>query len=137
MGGYLIDTNVLSELTKPRPAPSVVAWLVDTDPDDCFLSVLTVGELCDGARRNRQRGNVTRAERLERWIAETETAYGEHVLPVTSAVAHAWADLTAERTLPVVDALIAATAAVHGLTVATRNERDYVDSGVPVLNPFS
>ena len=137
MAGYLIDTNVLSELTKPRPAPRVVAWLAGTDADACFLSVLTVGELSSGARRLRARGNVTRAERLEAWIAETETGYGERVLAVDSVVIHAWADLDAGRTLPVVDALIAATATVHGLTVVTRNERDFTDSGVPVFNPFA
>lgn len=136
MTEYLIDTNVLSELTKPRPEPRVVAWMASVATDACFLSVLTVGELCDGARRSRARGNVTRADRLETWIAETEAVYGEHVLAVDSAVVHAWADLDAGRTLPVVDALIAATAVVHGLTVVTRNERDHLDSGAPVHNPF-
>jgi predicted nucleic acid-binding protein len=136
VAGYLIDTNVLSELTKPRPAPRVVAWLASTDADLCFLSVLTVGELLDGARRVRARGEAARAQRLETWIAETEADYGERVLVVDSAVTHAWADLDAGRTLPVVDALIAATAAAHGLTVVTRNERDFSDSGVSILNPF-
>ena len=136
MPGCLIDTDVLSELIKPRPSPRVVAWMSAVDDESCFLSVLTVGELSRGARRLRARGSTARSERLEAWIAETEAAYGERILVVTSAVVHAWADHDARRTLPVVDALIAATAAVHGLTVVTRNERDYHDSGVPVLNPF-
>jgi predicted nucleic acid-binding protein len=137
VAGYLIDTNVLSEMIKPRPSPSVVAWVSNADEASCFLSALTVGELRKGVRRLQVRGSTTRAERLESWLTETEIGYGDRVLAVDSAVARAWADLDAGRTLPVVDALIAATAAVYGLTVVTRNQPDFAGSGVPVLNPFS
>jgi predicted nucleic acid-binding protein len=134
--GYLIDTNVLSEVMKPTPAAPVLSWLASADPAECFLSALTIGELSDGALRNRRRGNTVRADRLDAWIALTEADYADRILPIDTAVAHAWAQLGADRTLPVVDSLLAATAKTHNLTIVTRNTGDFDGTDVPVHNPF-
>lgn len=134
---YLIDTNVISEATKAKPSATALGWLASADPAECYLSALTIGELADGAAQQRRKGNAVRAERLELWLAGLEEAYADRILSVDAVVAHAWAGLGADRTLPVVDSLIAATARAHGLTVATRNVRDFQDAGVPVVNPFA
>ena len=133
MTAYLLDTNVVSELIKATPSPVVTAWL--TAEQDTWLSVLTVGELRRGAHLLRRR-DETRAARLDEWIAELAASYGDRILPVDAHVTDAWAALRATRTLPVIDALIAATAHVHGLTVATRNVSDFADTGVTVIDPF-
>jgi predicted nucleic acid-binding protein len=130
---YLLDTNVVSELSKRAPAAQVVGWL-GGDPD-CALSVLTIGELRRGIRMLRGRDPV-RARRLDAWVDELHADYRTRVLPVDAAVAEEWAALPADRTLPVVDSLIAATARVHGLTIATRNVRDFAGLDVRVFNPF-
>ena len=82
-------------------------------------------------------GNTGRARSLEHWIRDLQREYRGRILAVDEEVVIRWASLGAERTLPVLDGLIAATALEHGLTVATRNERDYADTGVAVFNPFA
>jgi len=130
---YLLDTNVVSELSKREPAPQVVSWLA-RDPD-CALSVLTMGELRRGARLVHRRDPV-RARRLTGWIDALQLDFRERLIPVDEAVAQEWSALPAGRTLPVIDSLIAATARVHGLTIATRNTRDFSDLGVRLFDPF-
>ncbi|PZU47854.1 MAG: VapC toxin family PIN domain ribonuclease [Microbacterium sp.] len=133
MTAYLLDTNVVSELIKATPSPTVAAWLMG-EPET-WLSVLTIGELRRGAHLLRRR-DETRAARLDEWITQLAASYGDRILPVDARVTHAWAALPATRTLPVIDALIAATARVHGLTVATRNVSDFADTSVSVVDPF-
>lgn len=134
MTNYLLDTNIVSELTRASPHPGMVAWL--REAGECYLSVLTIAELSRGAWLLRDR-DAARAVRLESWIQELQNEYADRVLAVESHVAAAWARLPNHRTLPAIDSLIAATASAHDLTIVTRNIKDFVDLGVPVLDPFA
>lgn len=132
---FLIDTNVVSELTKQRPHPLVKRW-ASVRIDAAFLSAITVGEIIKGIERLPE--GVRRAA-LEHWLgALTSQAFKSRLLPVTEVVAAEWGRISAaaRRTLPCADSLLAATARVHDLTVATRNERDFLDFGVRVINPW-
>lgn len=131
---FLLDTNVVSEVRKRRADSAVKDWFNQQDPDRLFISVLTVGEIREGVERLRARDPV-RAQALALWLDDLGLLYGDRILPVDQMVANEWGRLRALRTLPVVDALIAATARVHGLTLVTRNERDFRGLNVPVLNP--
>lgn len=132
----LLDTNVLSETRKgERASPGVVAWLREQDPSALFVSVLTVGELRRGVARVEHRGDAEQAARLRRWIDQLVERYAGRVLGVDVAVAERWAALGVPDPVPVVDGLLAATALVHGLVVATRNTRDFPE--VETLNPFA
>lgn len=135
MTRYLLDTNVVSEVRRPRPDPGVLRWLEAARGDDLFLSVLTIGEIRLGIVRLERR-DPARAEALEAWLAGLESGYADRILPVTVAVARRWAVLSAERPLPVVDALLAATAAEHDATLVTRNVADLAGVDVPLLDPF-
>jgi predicted nucleic acid-binding protein len=134
---YLLDTNVLSETRKRQPAVGVANWIAATPPDRLYVSVLTLGEIERGIARIRGRGDHSQASALEGWLHDVETGFEERVLPVTLGVATAWGRQRHERPLPVIDALIAATAQINGMTVVTRNVRDFELAGVPVLNPFA
>jgi predicted nucleic acid-binding protein len=134
---YLLDTNVLSETRKRQPAASVSGWLASVPPDRLHLSVLTLGEIEQGIARIAGRGDRQQAAALEHWLREVETGFEDRVLSVTLPVAAAWGRQQHARPLPVLDALIAATARVHGLTVVTRNVKDFEPAGVQVLNPFA
>ena len=133
---YLLDTNVLSETRKREPMPSVAEWIAATPPARLHVSVLTLGEIQQGIERIRAKGDRHQAAALEGWLRELEAGFDDRVLPVTLPVASAWARQQQGRPLPVVDALIAATARVHGMIVVTRNAKDFEHAGVPVLNPF-
>jgi toxin FitB len=133
---YLLDTNVLSETRKHQPAPGVADWIAVTPPGRLHVSVLTLGEIEQGIARVRGRGDRQQASALERWLEDVEIGFGDRVLPVTLPVAAAWGRQYAGP-LPVIDALIAATARVHGMTVVTRNVKDFERAGVRVLNPFA
>lgn len=133
MRGYLLDTNVVSELVKRQPNPGVLEWIAREA--ESFLSVLTIGELERGARLLQQR-DVLRAERLAHWIEGLRISHAEKILPIDVEVAASWARLPAQRTLPVIDGLLAATAVVHDLTVVTRNTKDFADTGARTVNPF-
>jgi predicted nucleic acid-binding protein len=132
---YLLDTNVISEPGRPRPSGAVLDWLGRVRPADTAVSVMTIGELRKGAEQLRAR-DVERAVALDEWIAETVTDFGDRVLAVDVAIAQAWGRLEAKTPRPRIHGLIAATALVHGLSVATRNTRDFERCGVPVVNPF-
>lgn len=133
---YLLDTCLLSELRKKTCNPGVVAWISNVQPEESFLSVLTLGEIRRGVELHRLKDPAA-AGGLERWLVGLETHYGDRILPVTTGVADAWGRLSLRQPLPVTDGLIAATALEHRLTVVTRNTSDFARSGVNTLNPFS
>lgn len=132
---FLLDTNVISEIHKPRPNPRVVAWLASVPRNSVYLSVMVMGEIRAGIGRVARRDRP-RAMAIAAWAEELRTEYCDRMLPVTVAIAEEWARLNVPDKLPVVDGLMAATASVHRLTFVTRNVRDVVRSNVPMLNPF-
>ena len=134
---YLLDTNVLSETRKRQPSRGVADWIAGTPPSRMHVSVLTLGEIEQSIERVRGRGDREQAAALQRWLRDVETGFEDRVLPVTLQVAVAWGRQQYAQPLPVVDALIAATARIHGMTVVTRNVKDFELAGVMVLNPFT
>jgi toxin FitB len=133
---YLLDTNVLSETRKRRSSPGVREWIASTPADMLYISVLTLGEIERGIARIRDRGDQPQAAALQLWLRQLEAGFAERIIPVTLRIAAEWGRQRQERPIPVIDALIAATARVHGWTVVTRNAKDFERTGVPVLNPF-
>jgi hypothetical protein len=133
---YLLDTNVLSETRKRQPATAVADWIAETPPERLHVSVLTLGEIEQGIWRIRDRGDHEQAVALERWLQEVERGFADRILPITLQVASAWGRQQRRSPVPLVDGLIAATASVNGLTVVTRNVKDFERSGVQVHNPF-
>ena len=135
--GFLIDTNILSEVQNgERTDPRVRAWYDSVDSRDLYLSVLVLGEVRQGIDRLRRRDSA-QAERLEQRLAAITTHFADRILPVCVAVAERWGCNNVPDALPVIDGLLAATAQVHGLTLVTRNVKDVERSGVSLLNPFS
>jgi len=134
---YLLDTNILAETRKRHPAASVVSWLAATAPDRLHISTLTFGEIEQGITQIRSRGDHQQAAALEGWIQALEARFTERTLPVTLRIAIEWGRHARSQPLPIIDSLIAATARVHGLTVVTRNVKDFERAGVEVLNPFT
>ena len=139
MNGYLLDTNVLSEPTRKTPEPRVLGWLRSVDPRTLRISVLSLGELQKGiSLEPGRRKRAVHESWLEDILRNTEDG---NILPIDMVVARKWGEMTATarlegRTLAIVDALLAATALVHDLTVVTRNARDFAGTGVRVLNPW-
>ena len=134
-GGFLLDTNVVSELKKPRPNSTVTAFLKDLSPEQTFVSSLTLGELRKGAAL-RARRDLHAAAAIVLWIDEIESEYGDRVLVIDSPIARLWGELNAQRTRPIVDTLLAATAIHHGMTLVTRNTKDVEDTPVVLHNPW-
>lgn len=137
---FLLDTNVVSELRKApfgRADPTVVRWADPVPPASLFLSVITVMELETGVLRLERR-DVQQGRRLRAWLEnDVLSAFEGRILPFDTRVARRCAALHVPDKRPVHDAVIAATALVHGLTVATRNGRDFQPTGVPLLNPWT
>ena len=133
---FLLDTNVISEVRKgARCNAALAAWYAGVPDGDLFISVLVCGEIRRGVERVRPR-DPRQAEALERWLEDLIESYADRVLPVDDRVAEAWGRLGAVRPIPVIDALLAATAHVHDMTLVTRNASDVDGLGVAVLNPF-
>jgi predicted nucleic acid-binding protein len=134
---YLIDTNVISEVRKGASCdPDVARWYSGIDDAGLYLSAIVLGEIRRGVEKVRPR-DPSRAHALEKWLADIGKAFGDRILSVDRAVADEWGRMSAIRTLPIVDALLAATAKVHGMTLVTRDAFDATDLGVLVLNPFA
>jgi predicted nucleic acid-binding protein len=133
---YLIDTNIISEVRKgDRCDPRVSAWYASIGEEELFLSTLALGEIRKGVELARPR-DPDKAAALERWLGQVEAAFGSRVLGIDSSVADQWGRMSAVRPIPVVDGLLAATAATNDLTLVTRNDRDVAGLGALVLNPF-
>ena len=136
---YLLDTCVLSEMTRARPSESVVAWLSAQDPQSLYVSALTIGELKKGIVK---RGDDLRARRLERWLVDKVLRlYGDRIVPISRDESLTWGVVSGEAERnglkrPSVDALIAATALTHHMTLVTRNVADMAGMGVSLFNPF-
>jgi toxin FitB len=134
---YRVDTNVLSELRKGgRANDRVRAWFSRVADEELFISVVAVGDVRRGIEAIR-RHDQRQAASLEHWLRRLVVDHGDRLLPVDLAVAEEWGRLSAIRGSSVVDTLLAATARVHGLTLATRNIRDVVWTGVDCVDPFA
>ncbi len=133
---FLIDTYFISEIRKgARCNPGVARWWAEVAEGDLWLSTLILGEIRKGVELARRR-DPDKASVLEAWLGEVVSGFGDRLLPVDAAVADAWGRMSAIRPVPVIDALLAATATANGLTLVTRNEADVSGLGVAVLNPF-
>ncbi len=133
---YLIDTNIISEVRRgERCDRHVAAWFASINDDDIYLSVLVLGEIRKGIERAR-RTDAAQARAFEKWLSTIKESYGERILPIDQMVADEWGSMSAIRPLPSVDALLAATAKIHGMTLATRNVADVAGLGADVMDPF-
>ena len=134
MTRYLLDTNVVSEMRKPKPHGAVLAWIKSLRPEQLYLSAVTIGELQAGVELTRK-NDPAKAVEIESWVSAIEGAHT--VLPMDSACFREWARLKAGKSSHLIeDAMIAATARVHGLQLATRDEGDFRQLGVMPFNPF-
>ena len=131
---YLLDTCIISEAR--RGTLPAVKWLQSAQSDTLFMSVITVGEIMKGVMM-KLRHDPPAAASLLRWLDELRFVYTAHILPIDDAVATVWGRLMAERTRPVADALIAATAKVHNKVLVTRNIADFDGTGVDVIDPWA
>jgi hypothetical protein len=136
---YLIDTNVLSELSGAVPNPAIAAWLQSLPLTTAYLSAITIAEIRRGITVTR---DLLHRERLESWLADIRESFKDRILPIDEKIAEFGGALEglcqrAGRPVEPFDALIAATAHVHGLTVVTRNIRDFEVWGGPVFNPWT
>jgi toxin FitB len=139
VSGFLLDTNVISELVRARPEPRVTAWIEATNESLLYLSVLTLGEIRKGIASLR---SSPRRVVLEAWLAsDLALRFANRILPVDESVADRWGRLAAESAvegspLSVIDGLLAATALHHNLTLVSRNVKDFATAGVPLFNPW-
>ena len=131
---YLLDTNIVSELRRVRPNGAVVAWVESVAEEDLHLCALSLGEIQAGIELTRAQDPV-KAAQLEGWADQVAAAY--NVLPMDAATFRLWAKLMHRQSDTLYeDAMIAACALAHKLTVVTRNVRDFERFGVPLFNPF-
>ena len=139
MSGFLLDTNVISELIRPNPEPKVAAWIDTTDEELLFLSVLTLGEIRKGIVALPR---STRRTRLEIWLSsDLPLRFAHRILKIDENVVDRWGHFsgllsTQGVNVPVIDGLLAATAMQHNLTLVTRNTKDIAATGVPLFNPW-
>jgi toxin FitB len=132
---YLLDTNVVSELRRPRPHGAVLAWLHQVPDSDLYISAMTIGEIQAGVELTREQ-NAEKAAEIESWLEQVAETY--NVLAMDAQTFRSWARLMHRQPDNLIeDAMIAATAMVHNLTVVTRNIRDYARLGVGTFNPFA
>jgi predicted nucleic acid-binding protein len=140
VSGFLLDTNIISELVKRKPEPKVTTWIDATDENLLYLSVLTLGEIRKGIA---VLPDASRRVVLETWLdSDLILRFDGRILPIDRAVADRWGRLAADAAaakslLPVIDGLLAATAIDQNLTLVTRNTKDIAVTGVPVFNPWN
>ncbi|EKZ97765.1 twitching motility protein PilT [Cupriavidus sp. HMR-1] len=137
---YLVDTNIISEQRKrARANPGVLAFFEDAAANgrEIFLSVITLGELRRGVELKRFRGDHRQCHVLDDWVLAVHRRHTRNILGIDAQIVELWGHLSVPDTQNSLDKLIAATALVHGLTVVTRNVRDFANTGVRILNPFS
>ena len=133
---YLLDTNVLSETRKRGADSGVISFLQNTEPSALYLSVLALGELRKGVAIKR-RSDPSAAKSLGAWVDGLEQSFADRVLGIDAPVARLWGEWSADRPRPVIDTLMAATAALREMTLVTRNVRDLRGIKVKLLNPWS
>jgi predicted nucleic acid-binding protein len=135
----LLDTNVVSELVARRPDPGVISWVESQDPEGIFLSVVTIGELNRGIQKL---PDTSRKRRLANWLTgDLLIRFRDRILPLDISVMMAWGSMVARieaagQKIPAIDSLLAATAAHYGLSLATRNVRDFKQVGIAIVNPW-
>lgn len=136
---YLLDTNVISELVASRPNERVIQWIDDLDPASVYLSVITIGELRKGIEKL---PNSARQEKLRNWLThELLSRFQDRILMIDTQVMLIWGELVGRlerngRVLSAIDSLIAALALSHSCALVTRNEADFGDTGLQVVNPW-
>ncbi len=131
---YLLDTNVVSELRRPKPHKAVLSWFAEIPDDQLFLSAVTIGEIQVGIEITREQ-DAEKANELEDWLNQVVASYG--IFPMDLATFREWARLKHRKSDTLIEeAMIAATADVHRLTVVTRNVSDFKKLGVALINPF-
>ena len=139
MNGFLLDTNILSELIRSRPEPKLSRWIASTDENLLYLSVLTMGEIRKGIV---QLGKTARQIELQTWVdRDLRARFLDRILPIDEAVADRWGWISGQAMvsrvrLPVIDGLLAATALHYNLTFVTRNTRDVLATGAVLFNPW-
>ena len=134
---YLLDTNVVSELARPKPSPRVLTWFESVRSDALSVSVLTLGEIRKGVEKLT---DTKRREKLRLWLeADLPEWFGPRILSIDAAVADRWGRMLAEigRPMPSIDSLLAATALHYGLRLVTRNDADFTYPGLDVVNPWT
>lgn len=137
---FLVDTNVISEARKKSKANQGVRKFFKQAIESetpMFISVVTVGELRRGVEAIRHRGDVRQANLLEQWLKSLLAEYQDHILDINQDIAQLWGRLRVPHPENAIDKQIAATALIYELTIVTRNHRDFVKTGAPVLNPFT
>jgi tRNA(fMet)-specific endonuclease VapC len=136
---YLLDTNVISELVAAKPSQRVVKWIDSLDPNDVYLSVITIGEIRKGIEKLPESRRKTR---LRIWLtSDLLLRFDGHILPLDVEVMLTWGELTGRlervgKPLSAIDSLIAALALHHECSLATRNEDDFRETGVVIVNPW-
>jgi predicted nucleic acid-binding protein len=135
---YLLDTCVLSEIIKSAPEKQVVQWLKERKSDQTFVSAITLAELERGVAKLPE---SKRRSSLNVWLKQIEIDFKDRILPFDTEVAHHWAAMTAQseargKSMAILDSMIAATARAQGYYLVTRNVRDFVNSGVEIINPW-
>lgn len=133
---FLLDTNIIGEIRKgSRCNPNGAAWYAPLDDEDLHLSVLVLGEIERGVEGLRRR-DAAQAANLERWLRQVREIFAGRIHPIDDAIATAWGRMGVPDRVPAIDGLLAATAQVRGLILATRNVRDIARTGVRYINPF-
>lgn len=132
---YLLDTNVVSALRRAERHPPLLAWIMGVPNDNLYLSVIGLGEIRRGIEIVRPR-DPSFATELDGWLRQLQSQFADRILPIDQPIGEAWGRMLASDREHAIDTLLAATALVHGMSVATRNTKHFQARGVPVIDPF-